>query len=161
LAVHELGAGSMDTGSGTVKSLDCLAVEGLGRGAFAQQRQGSCPRPKRPVGADRCQVFEVTHGATCHRASVASGTCLAELEAGPAKETAFSMRASALRDDKGILVAAEAVVQDGIRVVGKGARPLHVVETSLLDGGGGQLRSDGLPAPPCGEQERREQGRRV
>ena len=138
------------------QSLDRLAEEGLRSGAVAEERGGPSSDAERPVGAaGACSFIELAEGVTSGIPRVASDTRLDQLDKRPAEKAEIFVRACAMRSYQSILVAAEAVEQEGGRVVGQTDRSSLPPGCRSLKARFDRTQGCNLLTAPSGEHQRR------
>ncbi len=118
LAVHQVGAGQVDGAAAAFEAGQGLAVEPLGTRAVVQQGARAGQHAEGPVGAGRPgAVLQPAQGHRGPLGGVGAGGRLDEFGEGEAVDGQVLVRNGPFRVGQGVLIAAEAVVEDGDEVV--------------------------------------------
>src|SRR6185369_2631652 len=150
-AVQEVGAGHGRAHTGTAEPLNRLAIAVLGGLTLTEQGTGARLGAKRPVGAAGAgRLGKPLESAGCARELATADGRLDQLGERPSQDAYVVVLARHLGGGEGLVVVAEAVVQQGGGVLAGHCPPLATARRAVhvgLD----ELGSLGLTAPPRGD----------
>src|ERR1700749_838137 len=149
-AVQEVGAGHGRAHAGTAEPLNRLAIAVLGGLTLAERGTGPRFGAKRPVGAAGAgRLGKPLESAGCARGLAAADGRLDQLRELPSEDAYVVVLAHQLGGGEGLVVVAEAVVQQGGRVLAGHSPPLTTARHAV-HGGRDELGEPGLTAPASG-----------